>query len=272
MPELPEVETVRRQLTPRLINQRVLDVLAATHPRFQAAHAAKDRIVSTVGRRGKYLIVTLRDPQGSGHAKELIVHLGMTGQLLWLPVEQDPGTHAHAGLVFADGVLWMRDPRRFGRIELVDPGRYESLPTLAALGPEPDDSSFTPAHVQRFMTRQGGPVKARLLAQQMVAGVGNYIADESLWRARIHPLATRLDANACRRLHRAIRKVVEESLNAGGMTERDYRHLDGSHGAFARYLAVHGRAYQPCRRCTATLSYGRVAGRGTVWCPHCQRR
>jgi formamidopyrimidine-DNA glycosylase len=272
MPELPEVETVRRQLTQQITSHRVLDVLAASHTRFQAAHAAKGRLVVAVGRRGKYLILTLSGPQDLAAAKELIVHLGMTGQLLWLPAGQDPGTHAHAGLVFADGVLWMRDPRRFGRIELVNPGQYESLPTLASLGPEPDDPSFTPAHVQRFMTREGGPVKARLLAQQMVAGVGNYIADEALWRARIHPLSTHLDANACRRLHRAIRKVVEESLSAGGMTERDYRHLDGSHGAFARDLAAHGRAHQPCRRCTVTLSYGRVAGRGTVWCPHCQRR
>jgi len=264
VPELPEVETLRRQLAPLVTRRRVGDVLAATHPRFSEARRATGATVKAVKRRGKYLIMEL-----SGE-RDLVLHLGMTGQLLWSDEGPPEGEHTHLGLVFTNGVLWFRDPRRFGRAVVVPRGEYDSLPTLAALGPEPDDPTFTPARVQEYLSGDGTPVKARLLEQRLVAGVGNYLADETLWHARVNPFARALSAEECSAVRAALRRVVNASIRAGGVSERDYVHVDGSRGGYAARLAVHGRAGEPCLRCGERLARGRVAGRGTVWCPVCQ--
>lgn len=264
VPELPEVETLRRQLAPLITGRRISDVLAATHPRFADAHRAAGATVRTARRRGKYMILELSREQ------DLVLHLGMTGQLLWGDEKAPEGGHAHLGLVFANGVLWLRDPRRFGRAAVVTRGEYESLPTLAALGPEPDDPSFTTARVEEYLSSFGAPVKARLLEQRLVAGVGNYLADETLWHARVSPFARSLSKEECAAVRTALRRVIKASIQAGGVSERDYVHVDGSRGGYARRLAVHGRAGEPCLRCDERLAHGRIAGRGTVWCPACQ--
>jgi formamidopyrimidine-DNA glycosylase len=271
MPELPEVETLRRQLAGRVDGERIVDVVHATHPRFRAAHAGRGCQVTTVDRRGKYLLVGLDSTAASGVAdRELVIHLGMTGQLIWSPRSDPPRDHVHAGLVFLTGVLWVRDPRRFGRIEVVEPGAYACLPTLAMLGPEPDDAEFTVARVRRFLGPAGVTVKARLLEQRLLAGVGNYVCDEALWWARVNPQARSLDDAACRRLHRALRRVITESLADGGVSVRDYVQLDGAAGKYAAQLRVHGRAGLPCPRCATVLVRASVAGRTTVWCRQCQ--
>lgn len=167
-------------------------------------------------------------------------------------------------------MLWFRDPRRFGRVAVVEPGCYQSLPTLAALGPEPDAPEFSPRRVRDFLLCDGPPIKARLLEQRLVAGVGNYIADEALWHARVHPTRRELSARECLRVHRAVGKVIADSLAAGGVSERDYVHLDGSRGTYGERLSVHGRRGASCLRCRQTLAFARVAGRGTIWCPRCQ--
>jgi len=261
VPELPEVENLRRQIAPLVEQRRVEDVLLGTHPRFSAAHQARGSTVHAVSRRGKYLLAGLSD------GRELILHLGMTGQLRW---RDRPEDHVHLGIVFANGVLWFRDPRRFGRALVVEAGEYSALPTLARLGPEPGTGEFSVSRVEEFLGRVGPPVKARLLDQRLVAGVGNYIADEVLWHAGISPTARSLTVDECRRIHAAVEKVVEESVSAGGVSERDYLHVDGSTGSYGSQLRVHGRAGEPCRRCDGVLRHGRVAGRGTVWCPVCQ--
>jgi len=264
MPELPEVETLRSQLVPRVEGHRIEEVLVAEHPRYRPARPAAARSVEKVRRRGKYLILELDD------GSDLVLHLGMTGQLLWSEQVAGPGLHVHLGLRFATGVLWFRDPRRFGRAVVLPRGDHRSLPTLHRLGPEPDDEEFTVGRVFAFLGEAGPPVKARLLEQRLVAGVGNYLADEVLWRARISPFARSLDRNACRRLHRALRHLVAESIALGGVSERDYVHIDGGRGGFAARLKVHGRAGQPCRRCDTPLRRSVVAGRGTIWCDSCQ--
>lgn len=234
----------------------------ATHPRFREARSAIGACVLTVGRRGKYIILSLDD------GAELVLHLGMTGQLLW--GTEPSGGHVHLGLIFPSGTLWFRDPRRFGRVSFLPTGDRSGLHTLSSLGPEPDDKEFTPTRVAQFLGSPGAPVKARLLEQRMVAGIGNYIADEVLWRARVHPESRAVDAAAARRIHRAVRAVVADSLSHGGVSERDYLHVDGTRGSFAERLDAHGRAGLPCRRCRTLLVKSRVAGRGTVHCPSCQ--
>ncbi len=264
MPELPEVETLARQIRPFVEGETILDAEVAVHPRFREARSAVGSKVVGLMRRGKYLILEL-----DGGA-ELVLHLGMTGQLLW--GNRPDKDHVHLGLVFPSGVLWFRDPRRFGRVSYLPSGDRSGLLTLSSLGPEPDDPEFTVARVRRFLCPSGSPVKARLLEQRLVAGVGNYIADEVLWRARVHPEARSIDTNAARRVHRAVLSVVSDSLRFGGVSERDYLHLDGSAGSFAEHLDAHGRAGLPCRRCKTLLLKSRVAGRGTVHCPSCQQR
>jgi formamidopyrimidine-DNA glycosylase len=264
VPELPEVETLRRQIAPLVIRRRISDVVAGTHPRFSAPHRVIGSTVNTVSRRGKYLVLGLSGSQ------DLVLHLGMTGQLLWGDDREPESGHAHLGLVFANGVLWLRDSRRFGRAVVVPSGEYGLLPTLAALGPEPDDPLFTTARVQEYLSPDGAPVKARLLEQRLVAGVGNYLADETLWHARVSPFARALSKKECSAVRTALQRVVSASIQAGGVSERDYVHVDGSKGGYASQLTVHGRAGEPCLRCDTRLSYGRIAGRGTVWCQVCQ--
>lgn len=261
MPELPEVETLRGQLSPLIVRRRVKEVRHGTHPRFSGIHAARGSLVRTLDRRGKYLLL------GISHDRELVLHLGMTGQLLW---GEQPEDHVHLGLVFTVGTLWFRDPRRFGRAVIVPAGDYSSLPTLSCLGPEPDSEEFTVRRVEEFLKVPGGPVKGRLLEQRLVAGVGNYIADEVLWHARVHPARRSLTADECFRVHRETRRIIRESLAMGGVSERDYLHVDGSRGRFGDRLAAHGRGGEPCLRCKTPLRHARVAGRGTVWCPSCQ--
>jgi len=262
VPELPEVETLARQLRPLIVGATLERVLNGTHPRFRQARSAAGSRVAELERRGKYMILRFETDA------ELILHLGMTGQLLWDSVPA--GGHVHLGLVFSTGTLWFRDPRRFGRVAYLPDGNRSGMGTLVRLGPEPDSPEFTPARVRSFLCQPGSPVKARLLEQRLVAGVGNYIADEVLWRAKVHPAARFVDANAATRIHRAVRSVVAESIRHGGVSERDYVHANGSTGSFAEHLDAHGRAGLPCRRCTTLLVKSRVAGRGTVHCPACQ--
>jgi len=264
VPELPEVETLHRQLEPLIAGRTILEVVGGSHRRFASARDCRGRRVESLRRRGKYLLLAVDG------GDELVVHLGMTGQLLWGDDHPPPGGHVHLGLRFDAGVLWLRDPRRFGRALLVRRGEYGALPTLSSLGPEPDDPEFSDDRAVEFLAPEGPPVKARLLEQELVAGVGNYLADETLWRAGVNPRARSLTVSQCHAVRAAFLDTVADSIAAGGVSERDYVHVDGSRGSFAEKLAVHGRAGSPCPRCAAVLAGGRVAGRGTVWCPVCQ--
>ena len=266
MPELPEVESVRRQLDPELSGRTVTDAWwdpLPTVPReFQQLELLPGRKISRVNRRGKFLIAPLDE------GLELIMHLGMTGAFRF--DYDDPWVRARAWL--DDGrVLAFRDPRRFGVMAVVEAGIYDSLPTLAMLGPEPLSDEFDPDVFAWELERTKAPVKPFLLSQRPVAGVGNIYADEALWQARIHPMSRRVGKKRALLLHQAIRDVLENSLEREGTTFRDYQMVNGESGRNVGFLVAYGRVGEPCPRCQTPLKKIVLGGRGTTYCPKCQR-
>jgi formamidopyrimidine-DNA glycosylase len=266
MPELPEVESVRRQLEPELIERRIvetwIDPIPAMAREFHDVHRATGHQILEVGRRGKFLILPL-----SGEL-ELVMHLGMTGSFRF--DLDDPYTRAKLFLD-DDRALCFRDVRRFGRIAVVDTGDYRNLPTLAALGPEPLSDEFDVDRFTSDLARTKSPVKPYLLSQKPVAGVGNIYADEALWLARIHPASRRVGRERAAALHRAIREVLSGAIEREGTTFRDYQMVNGESGRNASFLIAYGQAGRPCPRCTTPLKKVVLGGRGTTYCPSCQR-
>ncbi|MGH7919493.1 MAG: bifunctional DNA-formamidopyrimidine glycosylase/DNA-(apurinic or apyrimidinic site) lyase [Candidatus Dormibacteraceae bacterium] len=273
MPELPEVETVARDLRPLVLGRRVerVDVRMPSVVRYpdtsRFAAGLEGLEFGSLGRRGKYLLFPLGGPL-------LVVHLGMTGQLRLV----DPGTeepdHLHV-VVHLDGgdQLRYRDPRRFGRLLLGTQEELVQARAMPRLGPEPIDPDFTGAVLWQRVHRRRAPIKALLLEQTMVAGVGNIYADEALFRARIRPLrrADTLSRPAVRRLAGALRQVLGEAIGNRGSSVADYRDIWGEMGGEQDRLLVYGRAGEPCVRCGRPLRLGRIGGRSSVWCGWCQR-
>jgi formamidopyrimidine-DNA glycosylase len=279
VPELPEVESVRRQLEPLVRGRTVVAVQRDPYParRLGDISRAIDGRIGAVGRRGKYLVLPLLGPAPS-HPSELVIHLGMSGIVRVLDVD-DPqgaiatGRHVRVRLELDDGrALVLRDARRFGRVGVVDPGDYaQEAPTLAALGPEPLSDDFTVAGFAAGLAASHSSVKARLLDQRLVAGVGNIYADEALWRARIHPASRRVGPERAARLHAAVRDVLTAAIAREGTSFRDYQLVNGQSGRYLTELDAYGRAGLPCRRCGTPLRGTVVAQRGTTHCPRCQR-
>lgn len=260
MPELPEVETVVRTLSPHLIGRRIVEArFSSKHvtPGNRAALARKlaGRRIESVQRRGKFIVVAL--DQGT-----LVMHLGMTGKLLTSGVE---GKHTHGVFTFDDGVLLFDDPRQFGSIEWGDA-------RVRRLGPEPLEISLE-EFTARLRARQTR-VKALLLNQAFLAGIGNIYADEMLFAAGIHPLAkaSRLSAARAARLHRAMVETLALAIAHRGSSISDYVDADGNRGDFQALHRVYGREGEPCAICGAPVRKAVVASRGTHYCPVCQRR
>ncbi|HPU38200.1 MAG TPA: bifunctional DNA-formamidopyrimidine glycosylase/DNA-(apurinic or apyrimidinic site) lyase [Microthrixaceae bacterium] len=274
MPELPEVETIRRQLEPSLVGASIVESWAFPSAKFDDAPAAVGTTVERVSRRGKYLLIALeRDDMFDA---ELVVHLGMTGRVAVTPplIDGAPPTHPHLRAWWAldDGrVLTFHDARRFGRIAVVAPGDYGTMPTLAALGPEPTDPEFTAETLRLSINGGRRRVKTALLSQRPVAGVGNIYADEALWRSGIDPRSRRLTRAGAARLRDAIQDVLQEGIDHGGTTLRDYVDADGVAGTNQHHLDCYGRAGAPCNRCGTTMKGVVLDGRSTTWCPNCQR-
>jgi formamidopyrimidine-DNA glycosylase len=264
VPELPEVETIRRQLAAGIAGRRIVDADAHESAKFAPALDAIGAAITDVRRRGKYLLLSLDD----GH--ELVVHLGMTG-MLSLDATIDPYVRARWHL--DDGTtLRYRDIRRFGRIAVVKAGEYAALPTLATQGPDPFDDAFTPAALWSSLRRSRSRVKTQLLSQRPVAGVGNIYADEGLWRAGIDPARRSITRPEAERLHAALRAVLAQGIANGGTTLRDYRTFDGDEGSNQHELDCYGRHGEPCRRCGTELVRRTLDARGTTHCPQCQPR
>ncbi len=273
MPELPEVETVRRALAEHVAGIRVTGVegvpVRMRRPLEPTVlrRALVGRTLLEPRRRGKYLLM---DVAGGG---SLMVHLGMSGRLLLTPAGAPVAPHTHLALVLDDGRhLRLVDPRRFGLAVWLEPGAEADDPALSALGPEPLDPEL-PVVLPPRMHASASPVKALLLDQRVVAGVGNIYAAEALWRAGIRP-SRRGRYTALRRLEAlavAIQEVLAEAVDQGGTTIRDFAAPSGWPGYFAVRLAAYGREGQPCRRCGATLRLSVLGGRSTAWCPGCQR-
>jgi len=275
VPELPEVETIRRQLEPLLVGRTLGDAWAFPHPKFLPALDAAGAPVTRVGRHGKYLLLGLED----GH--DLVVHLGMTGSLRVRP-PGDPGdayVRAYWALEgdpaagppgWAGEVLEYRDVRRFGRLAVARPGEYAG--TLGAQGLDALDPSLGPDDLWKAVKGSRRAVKTQLLSQRPLAGVGNIYADEALWRAQVHPGARTLTRVQAARLLPAIVDVLTESIDHGGTTLRDYRTVEGEPGRNKRRLDAYGRAGEPCRRCGTPLRRIVLDARATTFCPSCQRR
>jgi formamidopyrimidine-DNA glycosylase len=273
VPELPEVESVRRQLEPALVGRR-FERVAIDDPRlvrpYDSAEVAAElegERVAAVERRGKYLVVRFES------GRVLLIHLRMTGSLLHAPrgsLQDDP--HRRAVVTLDDGSdVAYRDVRRFGTWLLLEPGEPE--PYLnARVGDEPLDTLFTAARLGERLAGRRTSLKAALLDQRTLAGMGNIYVDEALWRARLNPLraAAGLDREELRRLHRGIRAALEHGLARQGSTLRDYRLPDGSGGSMQDEFRAYGRGGEPCDRCGTPIARTQVAGRTTSFCPTCQ--
>jgi formamidopyrimidine-DNA glycosylase len=280
VPELPEVETVRRGLEPVLVGRRIAradvrrpDLRWPFPPRL--AERLGGAVVESLGRRSKYLLAALAG------GDTLILHLGMSGRLLvsGAPVGRfhhphaAPAKHDHLILDLDDGGrVTFNDVRRFGSVDLWPTAELGTHRLLAGLGPEPLGNAFSGGHLAERLAGRVTPVKAVLLDQRVVAGLGNIYVCEALWRAGIAPLRLARDVTGAEAetLAAAVRAVLVEAIAAGGSSLRDYRQADGELGYFQHAFAVYDREGAPCPRCGATILRTVQSGRSSFWCPGCQ--
>lgn len=269
MPEMPEVETIRRDLVPQLVGRRIIES-EVRWPGTIQGHAPREfrsrllgRRVEGIGRRGKYFLFDLSE------GLTMIVHLGMTGQLL----TRLPGVRAEGWVRVAFGLsgsrgLWFIDPRKFGRIFLVE----DRDTVLGRLGPEPLEDRFTARQLAQLLERRSGVLKPLLLNQSFLAGVGNIYGDEALHAARIRPdrKADSLRPDEVVRLHRGIRRALQRGLRDAGSSVDFYRRPDGSQGTHQEHFLVFRRTGQACPRCGTAIERMVLGGRSTHYCPGCQ--
>jgi formamidopyrimidine-DNA glycosylase len=270
VPELPEVETTRRGITPYLVGQRVARVIvrnARLRWRVPKALLAElpGQVIRTVTRRAKYLLLAT-------DAGTAIVHLGMSGSLRVVDADQPPGKFDHVDLVLANGRrLRLRDPRRFGSVLWTreEPATHR---LLADLGPEPLESEFSGPYLHRVTRGRSRAIRDVLLDSHVVAGIGNIYANEALFSAGIRPAraAGRLTAADCERLVAAIRATLKRAIRAGGTTLRDYYASDGGPGYFQLSFKVYGRGHEPCRVCHTPIQLRRLGQRSSFYCRRCQ--
>jgi formamidopyrimidine-DNA glycosylase len=270
MPELPEVETTRLGLVPRVVGRRIEAVVVRDArlrwpvPRDLAARL-RGASVTAIRRRGKYLLLDC----GSGH---LLVHLGMTGTFVVVPPERPLRRHDHVDLRLDSGeIVRFNDPRRFGAMLWVrDPATHALLKTM---GMEPFDDAFGGDFLHRLSRGRKAPVKQFLMDGRIVTGIGNIYANEALFAARIHPsrAAGRISRSRYDRLAGEARATLSRALAAGGSTLRDFVGSDGEPGHFQLEYAVYGREGEPCPACGSPIRSTRHAGRSTFYCASCQR-
>jgi formamidopyrimidine-DNA glycosylase len=271
MPELPEVETTRRGLAPRVVGARIRSVIVRNRALRQPVPRNLERLlagaaISGITRRGKYLLFDC----GAG---TLILHLGMSGRLWVVGADTAPEIHDHFDLVLESGtVVRLRDPRRFGLVlwQTGDPLRH---PLLARIGPEPLSDAFDGAWLHRVTRNRDAAIKNILMDSHVVAGIGNIYANEALHRAGISPRtrAARLSRSRCDILVEKIRETLELAITAGGSSLRDYVGSDGMAGNFQSQFLVYGRAGEPCLRCGTPIRHVQQGQRATYYCPRCQR-
>lgn len=287
MPELPEVETVVRTLRPQVLNARIVGVELLRPSIVLPESLPLDTLcgcrISAVDRRGKLILLRMLSESGRAGGPErpdqLVVHLRMTGRLMPHPAGTPP--HAHTRCLFhlegpqGPSVLFFDDVRAFGLLFAATDALLAAWPFWQELGPEPlavPPDALARQLAPRFAGRRGA-VKSLLLDQGVLAGIGNIYADEALFRAGIDPRrpAQTLDDQALLRLCRALQEVLRLSIAQCGSSIRDYRDANGNVGAFQNSFAVYGRGEEPCHTCGRPLEKARIAGRATVFCPHCQR-
>jgi formamidopyrimidine-DNA glycosylase len=270
VPELPEVETIARELRPELVGRTITDAWFDWPNQIKQpaagefAAAVRGRRIDAIERRGKWLLFAFDG------AEILAIQVKMTGQLLVLPADAPRDKHVHVVFALDDGRQFrLRDTRKFGRLGVF----ARADPALAAFGPEPLAPEFTARDFVRRLRSRRARLKPLLMDQAFIAGVGNIYADEALWRARLHPLrlASTVPAAAARRLYQELRAVLAEAIERRGSSVDDYLPPQGP-GTMQQFLKVYGRTGKPCLRCGRPLKRIVVGARGTHYCSFCQRR
>lgn len=272
MPELPEVETIRRTLAGHVTGAKVTGVKLIWPGAFVGremtdfSEIVTGRTIERLERRGKYLLIHLDE------GWSLIAHMRMTGRLLYFPDSHEPGPHTRGVFELDRGELHFQDVRKFGRIQAVPSAGVNLVPGIAALGPEPLEQGFTPEVLLDRLQGKKTCLKSALLDQRVLAGLGNIYTDEALFRARLHPEreAGSLGPEEAQKLTAAIKEVLNAGIKAQGTSFRDYRDANGDKGEFQLSLQVYGRQGEPCAACGRTLVKKRLGGRTTVYCLDCQ--
>lgn len=274
MPELPEVEVLRRSLEPHLIGD-VVERVEVSNPALREPvdiarlrRAARGREVAALRRRSKYLLIDLDG------GWTVVVHLGMSGRLTLVPAETPPEPHEHVAFHLRSGRrLRLRDPRRFGVVFAVKTAELDADPHFARLGPEPLDPGFSGETLARAAAGRRGPVKAFLMDAGVVVGVGNIYASESLHRAGVHPgrSVARISGGRWQRLAESAMAVLRQAISQGGTTLNDFADGEGNSGYFQVSLNVYDREGEPCPACGRPVRRIVQAGRSTFYCPGCQR-
>ena len=274
MPEMPEVEIIRRYLDTQVAGKKIIH-LTILLPRmiiwpdvegFRAL--VTGRTIKGMNRRGKYLLMEL------DNASKVVFHLRMTGRLVYEPAGETSDHHARVIFHLQDGAsLVYGDTRTLGTIHGLKPQELGMLKGLVEMGPEPLSAEFTAEYLYRTASQRKVAIKSFLLNQKYIGGIGNIYADEALFLAKLHPQrkACSLNEEECIRLHEAVNQVIEAGIKDGGTTFRDYRNGAGGKGTHQEHLYVYHRQGQPCRECGVLIEYTKVGGRGTHYCPMCQR-
>lgn len=279
MPELPEVETIRRDLETLVTGKKIIKVEIVPDPkgfralrRFPSEQAfvreVEGRIITLIDRRGKYLLFKLDT------GDTLIIHLGMTGQLLYRERTMEREDFTRIAFILDGYELRFTDARKFGELYLYSPGRYEDL-DVSRLGPEPLSDVFTPDYLTQVLAKKKKAIKRVLLDQDVIAGIGNIYSDEILFEARIHPHrpACSLGSQEIRKLHQTTKVVLERAIQLRGTSARDDKFVDafGRRGNFQGQLKVYQRTEHPCIICGRPIATSKLGGRSAHFCPHCQK-
>ena len=270
MPELPEVETIRRGLIPYVLGEKITKVVVRQrHLRWPVPRGMDRRLqgrtVTALGRRGKYLCFSVGPDL-------LVMHFGMSGCLRLLSRQTPPGPHDHLDIELTNrSLLRFQDPRRFGSIHLYR--NSSASPLFARLGPEPLTPAFNGAYLVQACSNRRAPIKSILMNNHIVVGIGNIYASEALFTAGIRPSrpANRLSARRLHQLTAACKQTLEEAIQSGGTTLRNFVDSTGRPGFFQLAARVYGRSGERCVRCAATIRCDRMSGRSTFYCPRCQR-
>ncbi len=286
MPELPEVETVRKGLEESLANFLIYKLEVLSERSIASKGGSKEFIsrmrgllIGTWKRRGKYLIANLLKTQANGDfidAGSWVIHLRMTGFFEWEPKKKSPCPHTRVRLWNKKGTeIRFVDVRNFGQMWWIPPNQIpnEVIKGLKRLGPEPLSKEFSPKYLKQCLTNRKRSIKSSLLDQALIAGIGNIYADESLFAAGIKPIkeSRKLNSQEINKLFKSIINVLEISIGKGGMTFSDFRDLKGLNGNYGGEAWVYRRTNMPCRICRSTILKNKIAGRSTHWCPMCQK-
>ena len=275
MPELPEVETTRRGLLPLVGN--VVKSVTIRHPRLRwpipqhLLQTLPNQTLKALTRRAKYILCEFSGEETNG---VLLLHLGMSGRIQVLDCNYPAEKHDHFDIEFIDGqVLRLRDPRRFGAVLWLD-NHDNNHPLLNSLGPEPLEIDFNAKYLQKALANKTLAIKNAIMDGHVVVGVGNIYASESLFRSRIHPEtpANKLSLKRCERLVVEIKSTLQDALNAGGSSLRDFFGTDGNPGYFQQEYFVYARTNEPCKVCARPIKTMRLGQRSTFYCEHCQKR